>query len=399
LRWTEKEVTGMKTKRLPVAAATVVYAAAMVYLHWNQLVSSGRFASDLVNHLGFAMEGMVYSTTSLLLRPAYALGGMLGVALLVTAFQLAILAAFAAILRLLVPEWPLWARWGTALVCGLAQAVWIPRGGYWYNGTVTGNIFHNTTYIMMAPFALLTMLLFCRLWPGMRNKLDLRLWGAYTALLTVTTSFKANFVFAFAPALLLWLIADCFATRGRNLKNEIVMGCSVFPSVALCLIQAGILFTEPGSGMTLIFEYPFSVLKTLPWGPFNEAGILGLLRSLVFPAVMLACFGHSVLKEFSARFSLVLFAVALAEGIFLVEAGDRFYHANLWWGSFIAMLILQAQLVGVLIREARRRAHTVRLALCGAALLWHIVSGACFLVQLLQGKSFDIPILTYHIGW
>lgn len=47
-----------------------------------------------------------------------------------------------------------------SLVVNLAQAVWIPRGGYWYLGTVNGTIYHNTTYIMLAPFALLAMLCF-----------------------------------------------------------------------------------------------------------------------------------------------------------------------------------------------------------------------------------------------
>ena len=29
--------------------------------------------------------------------------------------------------------------------------------------------------------------------------------------------------------------------------------------------------------------------------------------------------------------------------------------------------------------------------LCTAALAWHIVSGVCFLVLLLQGSSYNIP--------
>ena len=56
-------------------------------------------------------------------------------------------------------------------------------------------------------------------------------------LLTVATSFKASLIFAFAPALLVLLIADFVRTRAKNLKNEIIMGCSVFPGVALCFIQ------------------------------------------------------------------------------------------------------------------------------------------------------------------
>ena len=37
--------------------------------------------------------------------------------------------------------------------------------------------------------------------------------------------------------------------------------------------------------------------------------------------------------------------------------------------------------------------------MCGAALSWHILSGVCYLVRLMQGISYNVPILTYHIGF
>ena len=46
------------------------------------------------------------------------------------------------------------ARLLLSLTVCLAQAVWMPRGGYWFQGTVIGTVYHNTTYIMLAPFAL-----------------------------------------------------------------------------------------------------------------------------------------------------------------------------------------------------------------------------------------------------
>ena len=36
---------------------------------------------------------------------------------------------------------------------------------------------------------------------------------------------------------------------------------------------------------------------------------------------------------------------------------------------------------------------------CGAAQSWHILSGVCYLVRLMQGISYNVPILTYHIGF
>ena len=279
-----------KSRRLLWAvclAALAAFAAAMVWLHYRQLCSPGGgsdpYTSDLGMHLAFAQRGMVYSTVSLLIGPAYALAGRVGIAVLLAAFHLAAVAVFACGLRAALPDAPRPARLLVSLVVNLATAVWMPRGGYWYQGTVGGTIYHNTTYIMLAPFALLAMLAFYRVWPTMRDDLDLRAYAVYTVLLTVATSFKASLIFAFAPALLVLLIADFVRTRAKNLKNEIIMGCSVFPGVALCFIQANVLFAEEGSGIRLIFTVPFDHHRML-WGPFNEAGVLGLAGSAFSPS-------------------------------------------------------------------------------------------------------------------
>ena len=157
---------------------------------------SDPYTSDLGMHLAFAQRGMIYSTVSLLIGPAYALAGRIGIAVLLAAFHLAAVAVFAYGLRTALPDAPRPARLLVSLVANLATAVWMPRGGYWYQGTVGGTIYHNTTYIMLAPFALLAMLAFYRVWPTMRGDLDLRAYAVYTVLLTVATSFKASLIFA-----------------------------------------------------------------------------------------------------------------------------------------------------------------------------------------------------------
>lgn len=94
----------------------------------------------------------------------------LGIALLLAVFHLAAVVVFAWGLKAALPEWSLPARLLASFVVNLAQAVYIPRGGYWYQGTVTGTIYHNTTYIMLAPFALLAVLWFYRCLAGDRRQ-------------------------------------------------------------------------------------------------------------------------------------------------------------------------------------------------------------------------------------
>ena len=382
--------------------ALAVFGAAMVWLHYQQLCSPGGgddpYTSDLGQHLYFAQQGMIYSTVSLLIGPAYNVAGRIGIAVLLAVFHLAAVAVFAWGLRAALPESTRPVRLLVSLAVNLATAVWMPRGGYWYQGTVGGTIYHNTTYIMLAPFALLTMLAFYRVWPTVRGRLDLRSYAVYTVLLTVATSFKANLIFAFAPALLVLLIADFVRSRAKNLKNEILMGCSVFPGVGLCILEANVLFTQEGSGLRLIFTTEFD-RHALLWGVFNEAALLGLLRSLPFVAAVALLLRWPAFGSFRYKFSLFLFVVAMAEALLLVEGGDRLYHANLWWGPFICFWVLWLESVGIFLKQALAKPKSASTVLCGMALGWHIISGVCYLVRLMQGVSYNVPIMTYHIGF
>ena len=81
------------------ALLLALFAAAMAWLHYQQLCSPGGgtdpYTSDLGQHLAFAQKGMVYSTVSLLIGPAYALAGRWGIAVLLAAFHLAAVGVFA----------------------------------------------------------------------------------------------------------------------------------------------------------------------------------------------------------------------------------------------------------------------------------------------------------------
>ena len=198
---------------------------------------------------------MIYSTASLLIGPAYALAGRWGIAVLLACFHLG-------------------AGGGLCLGAASGAAPQLPpgtvadqSGGLVFSGGLdapgrllvprvpsSARCITTPPISLLAPFALLAMLWFYRAWHSLQTgKLNLRVWAVYTLLLTVATSFKASLVFAFAPALLLLLIADLVRSRGSRIGREVVMGCSVLPSIALCLVQANVLFAEADQRMHLIF--------------------------------------------------------------------------------------------------------------------------------------------------
>ena len=172
-------------------------------------------------HRIWADGKLLRGAVSLLIGPAYALAGRTGIAVLLAAFHLAAVAVFACGLRTALPDAPRPARLLVSLVVNLATAVWMPRGGYWYQGTVGGTIYHNTTYIMLAPFALLAMLAFYRVWPTMRDDLDLRAYAVYTVLLTVATSFKASLMGATRVSCMIMFILAGAALLTKTMALEL----------------------------------------------------------------------------------------------------------------------------------------------------------------------------------
>lgn len=381
----------------------IAYTIAVLWLHYKQICAPGGgddpYPSDLGLHLKYAKDGMIYSTALLLVYQFYALGGLLGIAVLLTVFHLMAIAIFAWGLHYATPQLSKSICVLVSLTSYLCQAVWVPKGGNWYGGTITGVIYHNTTYIMMAPLALLAVFIFYRVWRSVNDRiLNRRAWVAYTILLTLATSFKANFVFAFAPTLLLLLVANLIHTHGKNLKNEIVMGCSVLPSVALCLLQAKVLFADEDGGLHFIFAVDFDPDK-MAWGLFNRAAILGLFRSFVFVFLVGIVFKNVVWKNFRYRFGLLLLCVAMSEALLLVESGDRLYHGNLWWGPFICFWVFMLESVSVYLQECvkwfkgERKAHlSLRLLICTIAFLWHVISGVFYLIMLMRGLPYGLPI-------
>ena len=245
---------------------------------------------------------------------------------------------FACGLRAALSDVPRPVRLLVSLVVNLATAVWMPRGGYWYQGTIGGTIYHNTTYIMLQPLALIAFFLFLSL-AEHHGQLQWRSWAALTVLLTVATAIKPSYLFAFAPALLVALVVDLIRTHGKALQWEVWLGCTVLPGILLCIIQAKVLFTGgDDSGMALIFTTDFDPEKVL-WGVFNYSAKHGLVRSLVFVGAVVLLLFRQWRGAYAYKFSLLLFAVSLAEALLLVESGERLYHANLWWGPFICFWV------------------------------------------------------------
>ena len=139
------------------------------------------------------------------------------------------------------------------------------------------------------------------------------------------------------------------------------------------------------------------------WGVFNEAALLGLLRSLPFVAAVALLLRRPAFGSFRYKFSLFLFAVAMAEALLLVEGGDRLYHADLLpWGPFICFWVLWLESVGIFLKQALAKPKSASTALCGVALgcahhQRRVLSGAADAGSLLPTSRLRLTISAFKI--
>lgn len=374
-----------------------LYAAVLWYLHTQQFRPERyvleQYVSDSYPHLDSALRGKGYSLNSIFLRLFYALGNSAGCGLLFTLFDLWALVLAVRLLRRLAPGLPQPVYPVAALAACHVMAWRLPFSTMTYFlGTIMGTLYHNMTYASMKCFALLALTVFIDLYAQRRERLSRRTWVWFTVWLSLSTACKPSFAVVFGPALLLLLVVDLWQTRGKNLLNEVLLGCTVLPSIGLALLQGSKLFSEtsgnvPGGGVQFapMAEFNYWALET------GEVPLTLILRSLVFPLLVLVCFGLRHRRDAAYRFSWLLFAVAFAESALLMD-GARPTHGNFRWGTYFAVFVLFLSATCVLLRELRAAwpRWNAKLLVCGGALVWQAAMGLYYFLLLFRGGDYTI---------
>ena len=209
-----------------------------------------------------------------------------------------------------------------ALVCNMYMPIYMPCfNGSPYLGMLSFNIFHNSTYIGMRPFALLSIIIFLKLFDKYYIKpISLLDWICFSSSFFITTWFKPNFMFGFAPCMLILMIVDFIKGKGKNILNYIIFGTTVFPSVFLMLWQRAQLFDQ-SSGIG------FEFLKI--WKVYSKNPLMALALSIAFPLGVLLFNYKDLIKDKVYRFGWLFAIINIFIFAFLYEKGLRMTDGNL----------------------------------------------------------------------
>ena len=393
---TEREKSKKVYKILYIVALTV-YAGVLMYLYYHQmsavLTGSTRFESDSAVHYTMAVRdgyyhslaAFVYLLLSWISQPDVT---MVLVAILLTALTVGAIPLTARLVKEILArsgesleEYLVWviAFAGNILMAFYVKAV----NRAHYIGYQCPNMWHNSTYIFMRFFAILTLIAFLKVYDDYKNGVPMKEWVIFTLLLTVTTGFKASFLTVFAPVLAIVLLRDL--CRKTKFVNVFVMALSVVPPMAVMVLQSIVMSGAGGSNGYAI--KPFAALSMR--GDHPKAA---LILSILFPLVLFLAHVKDFYKDRFYLWSLVMWAVGFLEAFLFIETGERSLDSNFLWGYSIALFFLFVSSMVRLFKDfCNRQAPLFTGVICyiaAATLVWHVYSGINYLRILLSGVTY-----------
>ncbi len=256
-----------------------------------------------------------------------------------------------------------------------------------YIGYENANMWHNSTYIFMRFFAVITWLLFVEIYESYKVSLKVKTWCLLTLLITLTTAFKASFLTVFAPALAIKLLIDLI--NGAKFGKVFALGCTVIPSGGVVFLENKVLFSDSDSGFAIS---PFEALSQR-----GDHPKIALVLSILFIAAVFVPHIKDFYKDKLYSFGILMWLIGFAEVFLFVETGDRSLDGNFFWGYsislFFAFLLSAIRLFKdfcIAFSNEGRIVYKVYLFAVTLIGMWHLFSGVWYFCLLLTGVTYFV---------
>ena len=407
--------TGKTVFAIVSVAILFVYFSLLTFLHYNQAfyTTTGRFESDLFAHIEMALDGWGYSIMAVILRIFSLLPGN------AFYFAVALFLAFCGI-ETIVLSFYFTKKYTDdsklSFVISIMAAFVMPMfvqsvQPYRYVGYQSPSIWHNSTYIVMKVGALASLYIYFLISEKYKESMRIIDVVLFSILLALTTSVKTNFVLAFAPAALLFLIID--ALSGVEIKRIIICALTILPSRGVMAFQKYVLFGSE-TGNSIIIDPLYSVyLRT-------DKPYITMILSAAFPVAVFLynIFGvlKDTLRDFKEKrgikshrvflFMWTMWFSAFMMLLLLRETGARELDDNFAWGYDFALF--GVFLIGLVYFsrnikrvynlffdkdiESKNTLEKVTgicyVAMTLAILFYHLYCGVLFFIRLLGGATF-----------
>ena len=377
--------------RILVHILIALYGFACLWLFYHQSIAELPkvaiipYQSDLPLHISMIIEdGWYYSFTAYAYKALHVLfgGTTIGIALMLAVMSVAtVYVTEKAICYFADGMDQNYQTLLFALCTNLVMPIYVEYAGvYRYVSYQAANIWHNSTYICMKLFALLTFLYYFKLEEKYREGITWKEWGIFALLNVITTGIKPSFLVAFSPIMGIFLLVDLF--KKVSFKRILIFGSAVLPSGAVILWQNAVLFGEDtGNGMTVNPWYTFSLHADRPK--------IAVILSAAFCGVVILATLKNVLREKKYLFVVLMAGLGFLEALCLVESGSRAVDGNFLWGYSFCLFILFAY-TGIKWLKYPRKNWFQKSLFVGMGLVYsaHLICGILYFVRLVCGESY-----------
>lgn len=380
-----------------------VYGVACTYLYYMQSNHKGvlYFESDLPFHIDMALEGWGYSVTAFLYRFLNLFPGRnLLIAIFLSCCTVGTVLLTAYVLKDYVKDVP--ARISISAICGVVMPFFIKSVHYQrYIGYQSASIWHNSTYIVLKLFALITLFLCFQIAQNYSETVSWKKCVLFAVLLAFSTAVKTSFVAVFAPAALVMLVAD--GLTGVPFKKLLLVATTIIPTILVVLMQEAVLFgADTGNG--IVIEFGYTVYSRADHPQYT------MILSALFPVLIFLFNAVHVFadtwkeirqkkkglthREFLVAWTMWFFGAL--ELLFLKETGARERDANFAWGYSFCLFILfiisciyfLRNLKSSTFMKGNRIAKSIYGITMGGILGYHIYCGIYFFLCLLEGNTY-----------
>ena len=369
----------------------ILYGVACLWLFYHQSVADLSvegaipYQSDLPLHISMIVEdGWYYSFTAYAYKVLHVLAGgtTVGIALMLAVISVATIYVTERAICYLSEEKEMgWKTLLLALCTNLVMPIYVEYAGvYRYVSYQVPNIWHNSTYICMKLFALMTFLYYFKLEKKYCDGITVKEWLVFAILNVITTGIKPSFLLAFSPIMGIFLLVDLF--KRVSFKRILIFGSALLPSGAVVLWQNAVLFgSDTGNGMTINPWYTFSLHADRPK--------LAVLLSVAFCGVVILMTLKDVFKDKKYSFTILMAMLGFLEALCLVESGKRSVDGNFLWGYSFCLFVLFLYTTIQWLRYPRKT-MVQKAIYAGMTLVYgaHLYCGVLFFVRLVCGESY-----------
>lgn len=244
-------------------------------------------------------------------------------------------------------------------------AAFYPIDHLWYiGGYVWPNIYHNPTFLLLRPFAILQ---FYFAYEAMRGKKAAWPEIVLAALISLAAAFaKPNYIICLLPALGIIALIRLLRKEAVDWK-QLILGIGI-PSVAILIWQYLLAFYTNSQSQIVIS--PFSVMAL-----YSQNLLLKFLLSIVFPLIVTILYWKDAIRDPRIQLGWLSFVFGAICTYFIADAGILYPQGTFIFSGEITLFILFVCCIFFLAERKLPEKSTVSRFLVLTTGFLHLLSG------------------------